>query len=373
MAERLIKRIQTMEKEKNNTNSDTRSSSQDKKEDIRHFASPYGRKDIQEKGVNLDDYVRIYEDPYRGKQKYLPYQFRLAWLRNTYPEGIIRQLEPEMLAEGRQLIGGMEFYRSPEDLIGERVYCQVSRDETGPELDTRDLFEVLRQKLINAITIGLGFSLPVLSADEFRARQEEEENEQGEQSDPRLKLEALQDELVSLKSQLDFARQVKKRQELEIRDLEIALHRREYQDENSRTAARTINNSQSAETGHDETGYEPSMVAFVRKAADGTLQWVNQEGGRITTPVIDSPEQAWNAEIPVKKGVMTTVQKRLEEAADSPDGKALLATWLDRNQKISSRAQFPGICAVRYLYYHGELNEICRKLGLEPWSEETTG
>lgn len=100
----------------------------------------YSRRDIQEQGVNLEDYVRIYEDPYRGQQQYLPYQFRLAWLRNTYPQGIIRQLEPEMLAEGRQLIGGMEFFRNPEDTIGERVYCQVSRDETGPELDTRDLF-----------------------------------------------------------------------------------------------------------------------------------------------------------------------------------------------------------------------------------------
>ncbi len=56
---------------------------QQKQETTREFPPRYGRHDIQEEGLNLDEYVRIYEDPYRGPQKYLPYQFRLAWLRNT--------------------------------------------------------------------------------------------------------------------------------------------------------------------------------------------------------------------------------------------------------------------------------------------------
>ena len=325
----------------------------------------YSRRDIQEQGVTLEDDVRLSVDPYRGQQQYLPYQFRLAWLRNTYPQGIIRQLEPEMLAEGRQLIGGMEFFRNPEDTIGERVYCQVSRDETGPELDTRDLFEVLRQKLINALTIGLGFSLPVLSTRELQDQQKQRE-EKGTEEDPRLKLEVLQDELVSLHSQLEFAREVKAKQDLEIRDLHYALNRLEHQQENRQKAVLKLNRSESAiQTAADE--YRPDQVAFVRKAADGSLRWVNQEGGRISTPVLNSVEEAWDAQIPLKKGVMISVRERLEQAADSEDGPLLLRTWLNRTQKISSKAQFPGICAVRYLYYHGELNELCRKLGLDPW------
>ncbi|WP_276815119.1 hypothetical protein [Faecalibaculum rodentium] len=341
-----------------------------KQETTREFPPRYGRHDIQEEGLNLDEYVRIYEDPYRGPQKYLPYQFRLAWLRNTYPQGIIRQLEPELLAEGRQLIGGMEFYRTPDDSIGERVYCQVSRDETGPELDTRDLFEVLRQKLINAITIGLGFSLPVPSAMEQEEILKQEAQESEEQADPRLKIEALQDELLSLRSQLDFAQEVKSRQELELRDLQQALRKLEYQADSHKTAA-TKTSAARADMIQNKTQYDPAMVAYVRQGTDGTLSWVNQEGGRISTPVIDSVEEAWNTEIPLTKGEMVTVSERLSRVAQSPEGKALLETWLDKNQKISSRKQFPGVCAIRYLYYHGLLNDLCKALGLEPWREDT--
>lgn len=354
------------------------------------FPPRYSRRDIQDDNIDLEDYIRIYEDPYRGNQEYLPYRFRLAWLRNVYPDGIIRQLEPVMLADGRQLIGGMEFFRDPSDLIGERVYCQVSRDETGPELDTRDLFEVLRQKLINAITIGLGFSLPVLSTQEAEYRDTFPEESDRTRETLAEEVEKLKEELNSLKSQNDFLMQVKASQENEIKEKDGQI--REFQqnmillqesvgqysgrepshtisDHVAETESRKIPVKSEAKKENDHE-YNPSMVSFVRKQGNGDLVWVNHEGGRITTPLLYSAEEAWNTEMQIKKGIKVPVRERLDEIGDSKEGKAMLQTWLDKDQKISSRVQFPAICAIRYLYYHEELNGLCRKLGIPEYKPQ---